>query len=73
MPFEYMFSFICSEHCKTIISLRKKCGTFSSTFKKNIPNNTTPTFQEVDGVTHPPNIMSMTQELHMVSRQPSPY
>ena len=29
----------------------QKCGLFSSVFKKIIPNNTTPTFQEVGGVT----------------------
>ena len=45
-----MFCFICSEHCIKIISSRKKCGLFNSVFKKIIPNNTTPTFQEVGGV-----------------------
>ena len=30
-----------------IISSPQKCGLFSSVFKKIIPNNTTPTFQEV--------------------------
>ena len=30
---------------------RSKCGLFSSAFKKIIHNNTTPTFQEVGGVT----------------------
>ena len=44
---EYMFCFICIK----IISSHKKCGLFSSVFKKNIPSNTTPTFQEVGGVT----------------------
>ena len=29
------------------------CGFISSLFKKIIPNNTTATFQEVDGVTQP--------------------
>ena len=29
----------------------QKCGLFNSVFKKTIPNNTTPTFQEVGGVT----------------------
>ena len=53
MPIEYMFCFICSEQCIKIISSRKKCGLFSSVFKKIIPNNTTPTFQEVGGVTKP--------------------
>ena len=51
MPIEYMFCFICSEQCIKIISQRKKCGFYSSVFKKNIPNNTTPTFQEVAGIT----------------------
>ena len=53
MPIEYMFCFICSEQCIKIISSRKKCGLFSSVFKKIIPNNTTPTFQEVGGVISP--------------------
>ena len=51
MPIEYMFCFICSEKCIKIISLLKKCGLFSSVFKKIIPNNTIPTFKEVGGVT----------------------
>ena len=51
MPIEYMFCFICSEQCIKIISSRKNCGLFSSVFKKIIPNNTTPTFLEVGGVT----------------------
>ena len=51
MRFEYMFCFICSEQCIKIISSRKKCGLFSSVSKKIIHNNTTPTFQEVGGVT----------------------
>ena len=51
MPIEYTFCFICSEQCIKIISSRKKCGLFSSVFKKIIPNNTTSTFQEVGGVT----------------------
>ena len=51
MPIGYMFCFICSEQCIKSISLRKKCGLFSSVFKKTIPNITTPTFQEVGGVT----------------------
>ena len=51
MSTEYMFCFICSEQCTKITSSRKKCCLFSSLFKKIIPNNTTPTFQEVDGVT----------------------
>ena len=51
MPNEYMFCFIFSEQCIKIISSRKKCGLFSSVFKKIIPNYTTPAFQEVGGVT----------------------
>ena len=51
MPIECMFCFFCSEQCIKIISSRKKCGLFNSVIKKTNPNNTTPTFQEVDGVT----------------------
>ena len=51
MPIKYMVCFICSEQCIQIISSRKKCGLFSSVFKKSNPNNTTPTFTEVCGVT----------------------
>ena len=51
MPIEFMFCVICREQCIKIISSRKKCGLFSSVFKKIIPNNTTPTFQEVEGIT----------------------
>ena len=51
MPIEYMFCFICSEQSIPIILSHKKCCVFSSVFKKIIPNNTTPTFTEVDGVT----------------------
>ena len=51
MPMEYMFCFICSERCIKSFRRAKMCGFFSSVIKKNIPNNTTPTFQEVDGVT----------------------
>ena len=46
-----MFCFICREQCIQIILLRKNCGLFSSLFKKIIPNNTNPMFQEVGGVT----------------------
>ena len=45
------FAFNCSEQCIKIISLRKKCGLFSSVFKKIISNNTPHSFQEVGGVT----------------------
>ena len=51
MPFAFMFCFICREQCIKIISSCNKCGLLSSVFNKNIPNNTTPTFQEVGGVT----------------------
>ena len=52
-PTEYIICFIYSHLCITIISLLKMCGFISSIFKKIIPNNTTPTFQEVGGVTQP--------------------
>ena len=51
MPIEYMFCFIYSKQCIKIISSRKNNGLFSAVFKKIIPNNTTPTFQEVGEVT----------------------
>ena len=51
MPIEYMFYFICSEKCIKIILSLKKCGLFSFGIQEIIPNNTTPTFQEVGGVT----------------------
>ena len=51
MPIEYMFCFICSEQCIKIIASRKKCSLFSSVFKKIISNNTTPSLQEVGGLT----------------------
>ena len=50
MPIEYLFCSLCSEQCIQIISSRKKCSLFTSVFQKSIPNNTTPTFQEVGGV-----------------------
>ena len=51
MPIECMFCFICINQCIEIILMGKKCDLFSSGFKKIIPNDTTPTFQEVGGVT----------------------
>ena len=45
-PIEYIICFIYSQQCKMY-------GFISSVFKKIIPNNTTPTFQEVGGVTQP--------------------
>ena len=51
MYIEYSSCFICSEQCFKIISSRKKCGLFSFVSKEIIHNNTTPTFQEVGGVT----------------------
>ena len=53
MLIEYIFCFICSKQCMKIISSRKKCGISSSAFKKIIPHNTIPTFQDVGGVTQP--------------------
>ena len=51
IPIEYMFCFICSEQFIKIVSSRKKCNWLSSVFKKIIPNNIIPIFQEVCGVT----------------------
>ena len=51
MHIGYRFCFICSEQCIQIILSHKKCGLFRFVFKKIIPNNTTPTFQEMGGVT----------------------
>ena len=51
MPIEYVFCFICSKKCIKINSSCKKCGLFSSVFKKIDAYNTIPTFQEVGGVT----------------------
>ena len=53
---EYMFCFIYSQKCIKIISLPKMCGFIGSVFKKIIPYNTTPTNQEVGGVTQPRTI-----------------
>ena len=50
---EHMVYFIYSQQCIKIISSRKMCGFISSVFKKIIPKNNTPTFQEVGGVTQP--------------------
>ena len=50
MPIQYMFCLIFSaQRIKSI--RRKKCDLFSSVFKKIIPNNYIPTFQEIGGVT----------------------
>ena len=51
MSIDNMFCLICSEQCIKVISSRKNCGLFSSVLKKIIPNNTTPTFLQVGGVT----------------------
>ena len=48
-----MFCFIYRQQCIIIISSRKMCGFICSVLKKITPNNTTPTFQEVGGVTQP--------------------
>ena len=52
-PIEYMFCFIYSKQCIIIILSLKMCGFICSVLKKIIPNNTTPTFQEVGGVAQP--------------------
>ena len=67
MPIEYIFCFICSEQCIQIISSRKKCGLFSSVFMKNIPNNTTPTFTEVGGVTYPTQFVDGIRTSHGIA------
>ena len=45
------FALFVANNAKKHFFSHKKCGLFSSAFKKIIPNNTTPTFQEVGGVT----------------------
>ena len=67
MPFGHMFCFICSEQCIKIISSRKKCGLFSFVFKKIIPNNTIPTFQEVVGVTYPSYFVDGIKTYHGIA------
>ena len=52
-PNEYMICFIYSQQCIAIIWSRKMCSYISSVFKNINPNNSTPTFQEVGGVTQP--------------------
>ena len=59
MPIEYMFGFICIKQCIKIISSRKKYGLFRSVLNTIIPNNTTPTFQEVGRITQPLIFYSM--------------
>ena len=63
----YMFCFICREQCIKIISSRKKCGLFSSVFKKIIPNNTSPTFQEVGGVLNPSHFVDGIRNSHCIT------
>ena len=67
MPIWYMFCFICKERCIKINSSRNKCGLYSSAFKKFIPNNKTPSFQEWWG-NLTPQILSMAQEILIVLR-----
>ena len=52
MPTEYMLCFIRSDQRIKIISSCKKCGLYSSVFKKKYiySYNTTLTFQELGGV-----------------------
>ena len=52
-PIEYMFCFIYSQQNINIILSCKMCSLISSVFMKINLNNTTPTFQEVGGVTQP--------------------
>ena len=51
MPIEYMFSILVAnnKYIKSISS-HKNIELFSSVFQNIIPNNTIPTYQEVDGV-----------------------
>ena len=63
MPIEYMFCFICSEQRIKLISLRKKCGLLSSVFNRIIPNDTSPTFQEVGGA----NFVDGTRTSHGIA------
>ena len=68
MPIECMLCFICSGQCIKIILSRKKCGMFSSVFKKIIPNNTTPTFSRSGWVNLTPHILLMALEPLVVSQ-----
>ena len=67
MPIEYMFCFICSEQCIKIISSCKKCNLFSSVFKKIIPYNTTPTFQEVGRYLNPSHFVDDIRTSHGIA------
>ena len=58
-----MFCFSYSEQCIKIISLRKLCAFISSVCKKIIPYNTTPTFQEVGGVTQHDRVCKLVTEI----------
>ena len=49
------------------ISSRKRCGLFSSVFKKIIPINTSPTFQEVGGVTKPSQFVDGLRTFHGIA------
>ena len=45
------FALFVANNAKKIISSRKNCVLFGYVFKKIIPNDTSPTFLEVGGVT----------------------
>ena len=49
----YMFCFPCSEQCINMHFVAQKVWLLCNVFKKIILNKTTPTFQEVGGVTQP--------------------
>ena len=51
MPIEYMFCFICSEQCIKSFSRAKSVTCLVLYSRKITPNNTTPPFQEVGGIT----------------------
>ena len=51
MPIWYMSCFICSGNCIKTFCRAKSVAFLVLHFKKFIPTNTTPSFQEVGGVT----------------------
>ena len=68
-PIKYMFCFICSEQCITIILSCKKCGLICSVFKNTFPHKK---FFSRSGLGNStPHTLSMAYELLMVSRLPS--
>ena len=64
---EQMFCFIFSQQCIKIISSCKMCGFISYVFKKIIPYNTTPTFQEVGWVINPAHFVDDIRTAHGIA------